>query len=392
MDILNEAKSLESELIEMRRYLHTHAGVGFDTEDAVNFVMNALESTGLNPKKCGRGGVTCEIGKNGRCVLIRADMDALNIREESGEEFASENGNMHACGHDMHTAMLLGAAKILKEHENELHGRVRLMFQSAEETLEGANDMIESDVLESPRPDAAMMIHVMVGTPFETGTVIVAPPGVSAPCADMFKITVLGRAAHGSMPEAGIDPIIVSAHIISALDIIRTREVSSGERAVLTVGSINAGKTANAIPSSCVILGNMRVYSDKSREYMKKRVVEIAAGVASSLGASAKVEFTGGCPTLTNDRELCKKAYEYTQALLGKKLAMSAENMKSSSSGSEDFAYISHEIPSVMLALAAGNSNEGYSHPLHHEKVRFDEKALTIGAAVYAYMAIKLLE
>lgn len=391
MDILNEAKSFETELVEIRRYLHAHAGVGFNTEDAVSFVMQKLEHLGLEPKKCGRGGVTCEIGTSGRCVLIRADMDALNIREESGEEFASENGNMHACGHDMHTAMLLGAAKILKAHENELHGRVRLMFQSAEETLEGARDMIDSGILENPRPDAAMMIHVMVNTPFEAGTVIVAPPGVSAPCADMFKITVNGRASHGSMPEAGIDPIIISAHIISALDIIRTREVASAARAVLTIGSINAGKTANAIPSSSIILGNMRVYSDKAREYMKTRIAEIAEGVASSLGASAKVEFTGGCPTLTNEPELCNKAYGYVKALLGDKLAMSAENMKSSSSGSEDFAYISHEIPSVMLALAAGSSSEGYTRSLHHEKVRFDEKALPVGAAVYAYTAIRLL-
>ncbi len=392
MDILHEAKEIASELIKTRRKLHENPEVGFDTSKSVKLVISELEKLGLEPKRCGRGGVTCELGTSGKTVLIRADMDALKIREESGEDFAAQNGNMHACGHDMHTAMLLGAARILKAHECELRGRVRLMFQPAEETLEGAQDMISAGVLENPVPDAALMIHVMVGVPLEAGSVIVAPAGVSAPAADMFEITVRGKATHGSMPEKGVDPIIVSTHIISALDIIRTREIASAERAVLTFGSINAGETANAIPGTAVLRASTRVYGDKARDYMKNRICEIAEGVAAAMGASADVEFTGGCPTLVNDEVLCEKLHGYMKELLGEKYALSADDMKSGSSGSEDFAYISHEIPSVMLALCAGNSTEGFSYPLHHEKVKFDESSLAVGAAVYAYSAIRLLE
>lgn len=392
MDILHEAKEISAELIKIRRQLHTNPEVGFDTAESVRLVTRELEKIGLEPQKCGRGGVVCELGTSGKTVLIRADMDALKIREELCEDFAAQNGNMHACGHDMHTSMLLGAARILKAHENELHGRVRLMFQSAEEILEGAADMISSGVLENPVPDAALMIHVMVGVPLEAGSVIVAPKGVSAPAADMFEITVKGRAAHGSMPEKSIDPILVSAHIISALDIIRSREVSTAERAVLTFGSINAGDAANAIPDSALLRGSMRVYKDETREYMEKRICEITKGIAEAMRADADVKFTSGCPTLVNDPVLCEKLHEYMKELLGEKYALSADDMEGGSSGSEDFAYVSHKVPSVMLALCAGDSREGYKYPLHNPKAKFDEAALAVGAAVYAYSAIKLLE
>ncbi|MBQ7820973.1 MAG: amidohydrolase [Clostridia bacterium] len=391
-NILHEAEGLTKELIRIRRYLHSHPGVGFDIADTAAFVARELEDIGMSPRKCGRAGITALLGNNNRhTVLLRADMDALDISEDSQEPFASQNGHMHACGHDMHTAMLLGAARLLKAHENELDGCVKLMFQGAEEILSGASDMISSGVLDEPQVDTAVMIHVMTGIPIDTGSVIVAPAGVSAPAADMLEITVRGAGSHGSMPEKGVDPIITAAYIATALCEINARELSINNKAVLTLGSFNAGSSANVIPDTAVIKGSLRAYSDETREMLKRRVSEIVSNVSAAFRASADVRFTSGCPTLINDAELSVKMQSCMRTLLGEKHAIKASDMGESSSGSEDFAYVSHKVPSVMIALAAGDSRRGYEYPLHHPKVRFDEKALPVGAAVYAFAAMKLL-
>lgn len=236
-ELIREAAEMKAELIERRKYLHSHAETGFALDETLAYVRSELEGMGYAPEPCGRAGlVALAGGKNpGRVFLLRADMDALPIAEQSGVDFASKNGNMHACGHDMHTAMLLGAAKLLKMHEDELAGTVKLMFQPAEEIFEGSADMIRAGVLEAPHVDAAMMIHVMAGMPLAPGTVIVSDPGIGAPAADVFEIRVRGRGCHGSMPEKGIDPVTAAAHIIIALQEIRARELSMGDHAVLTI-------------------------------------------------------------------------------------------------------------------------------------------------------------
>lgn len=393
-NILHEAEAISADTVSARRYLHSHPGTGFDIPETIAFTASELEKSGIDAKKCGRAGITALIGDSsrGHTVLLRADMDALKIREDSGESFASENGCMHACGHDMHTSMLLGAARILKTHENELNGCVKLMFQGGEEIFEGAGDMIDSGVLEDPKVDAAVMIHVMTAVPIEAGSVIVAPPGVSAPAADIFEITVRGSGTHGSMPEKGIDPILAASHIICALCEINARELSLSDRAALTIGCINAGDAANVIPDSAVIKGSLRAFSDETRELIHRRIKEISSAVAQAFRASAEVRFTSGCPTLMNDPNLSKTVHGYMTDLLSSKRAIPASGMASGSSGSEDFAYVSHKVPSVMLALAAGDSRNGYEYPLHHPKVRFDESALSVGAAVYAYTAMRLLK
>ena len=184
--IFEEAQELRDTIVSDRRYLHTHPGTGFDIEDTVAYVKKELEALGYEPKECGKAGLVALVGgkKPGKVFMLRADMDALPIHEEADVEFASENGCMHACGHDMHTSMLLGAARLLKAHEDEIEGSIKLMFQPAEEIFEGSHDMIEAGLLEDPKVDAALMIHVMAGMPFPAGTVIVSAPGVSAPAAD----------------------------------------------------------------------------------------------------------------------------------------------------------------------------------------------------------------
>lgn len=194
-ELLKEAESLKQELIEKRRYLHKNAETGFELTNTLKFVESELINMGYEPIRCGKAGIIVIAGgkKQGKTFLIRGDMDALPIREESGLDFASNNGCMHACGHDMHTAMMLGAAKLLKKHESEINGTVKLMFQSAEEIFEGSNDMIKNGVLENPKVDAALMIHVMSNSPFRAGSAIVSSPGVSAPAADYFEIKVQGK-------------------------------------------------------------------------------------------------------------------------------------------------------------------------------------------------------
>ena len=400
--LLEEAENLRETIVFNRRHLHSHAETGFDLKDTYAFVKQVLTDMGYEPVKYGKAGLAALAGgkKKGKVFMLRADMDALPIREETGLDFASQNGNMHACGHDMHTAMLLGAAKLLKDHEDEIEGTVKLMFQPAEEIFEGSQDMIEAGLLTNPEVDGAMMIHVMAGMPFEAGTVIVSSPGVSAPAADYFEITVQGTGCHGSMPNTGVDPLTAAAHILIALQEIHSRELAMDDRAVLTVGTMKAGTAANAIPDTSVMGGSIRTFDEEVRAYIKDRIIQIAQGIAKSFRAEAKVVFGSGCPTLKNDKEMSACAEKYAKELLGGRKAfsvaelnaMSGEQKPSKSAGSEDFAYVSQKVPSVMLALAAGQPDKGCIYPQHHPMVKFDEDALTSGSAVYAYMAMRWLE
>lgn len=400
--LLKEAENIRETIVSCRRYLHSHPGTGFDIGDTVSFVKKELMEMGYEPEECGKAGlVTCVGGKKeGKVFLLRADMDALPISEESGLDFAAKNGRMHACGHDMHTAMLLGAARLLKQHEDEIVGTIKLMFQPAEEIFEGSHDMIKAGLLENPAVDKALMIHVMSGMPFPAGTAIVSAPGVSAPGADIFEIKVQGKGVHGSMPNLGIDPLNVAAHILIALQEIQTRELALDEQAVLTIGTMNAGTAPNVIPDFVVMSGSIRTFDEETRSFIKKRLTDIAKGTAQTFRAEAEVTFKSGCPTLVNDKELSVSILKYVRELLGSKKAFSVEDFKamnegqksSGSAGSEDFAYISHEVPSIMLALAAGQPENGYIYPQHHPMVKFDEDALTSGSAVYAYTAMRWLE
>ncbi len=400
--IMQESVGLKDKIVENRRFLHSHPGTGFDIKETVEYVKNELKDMGYEPAECGRAGIVALAGgkKPGKVFLIRADMDALPIREESGLEFASDNGCMHACGHDMHTAMLLGAARILKQHEDEIEGTIKLMFQPAEEIFEGSSDMIKAGLLDNPRVDAALMIHVMAGMPFEPGTVVVSNPGVSAPAADYFEIKVKGKGCHGSMPNTGIDPLTAAAHILIALQELHARELAMSDKAVLTIGTMKAGTAANAIPDVAQMGGSIRTFDEETRNYLKKRLTEIAQGIAVSFRAEAEVSFGSGCPTLVNDSELSESIYKYVRELLGEKQAfsvaalnsMGGNDKSSKSAGSEDFAYVSQEVPSIMLALAAGQPDKGYRYPQHHPMVMFDEAALSNGSAVYAYTALRWLE
>lgn len=393
--ILDEAKQLQNEITVHRRWLHTHAETGFELHETKAYVRKVLEEMGYQVTACGKAGLTALVGKKeGKVFLLRADMDALPIREETGLDFACPNGKMHACGHDLHTAMLLGAAKLLKNHESEINGTVKLMFQPAEEVFEGSKDMIEHGILEHPKVDAGMMIHVSAGVSIPAGTVLISAPGISAPAADYFTIRVQGKGCHGSTPQDGIDPLTAAAHILIALQEVKARELGIGDNAVMTIGTMHAGGASNVIPDSVTMGGTIRTFDEEIRSRIKTRITEISGGIAAAFRAKAEVTFDSGTPTLKNDESLCDQAETYLNDLLGRG-AIAISKMptgKPTAGGSEDFAYVSHQIPTVMLALAAGEPQKGFTSPLHHPKTVFDETALPYGTAALAYMAIRYLK
>ena len=401
-NILQEAAAYQEQLVQTRRYLHSHPETGFDLKNTTEYVRKELIAMGYEPVMCGKSGIIALAGKkkSGKVFLIRGDMDALPIKEESDVPFSSDNGKMHACGHDMHTTMMLGAARLLKSHEYEIEGTVKLMFQPAEEIFEGSDDMINAGVLNSPDVDAAMMIHVMAGLPIPAGTVISCDGGVSAPAADYFYIDIQGKGCHGSMPNNGVDPVTIAAHIITGLSEINSRELGLSNNAVITIGTINAGNAANVIPDTAHMSGTIRTYDEETRSYIKQRVSDIASNIASAYRGSASVTYGSGCPCLLNNPDLATCSAKYLNELLGPSRtftatqlnAMSGGGKASKSTGSEDFAYVSQKVPSIMFALAAGTPQDGYCYPQHHPKVKFDEAILSEGSAVYAYTAMRWLE
>lgn len=392
----------EKELIELRRRLHACAEVGFDLPKTKEIVKSELENLGLEVKNCNKGCLYTVIkGKNpGKTLLLRADMDALPITEETNLDFASKNSNMHACGHDMHTAMLIGCAKILCAAKDTFCGSVKLMFQSAEELLLGCADAINGKILEDPKPDLAAFLHVITATKLKTGTAIVSGGGVCAPAAAFFEIEVLGKSAHASQVNDAVDALSTGARIVGAIDSISARELVGSSGAIVTIGQMSAGRCANVICDRCTVKGTVRSYDDNTVEFIIKRISDIARNTAKAHRASASTHITGSAPTLLSDRELSLAVFNAISKHLGSDNVIdgemfarkSAANGKKISQGSEDFALISHKIPSVMIGLCAGNSDEGYEYPLHSPRTVFDERALLYGAKCYACAALEILK
>lgn len=394
-DLMNRAQALAPQLREDRRFLHAHAETGFDLQETYRYVWNRLTELGCTPRRCGTCGIVAEIGAGERVVLLRADMDALPIREEADVPFACVDGRMHACGHDLHTAMLLGAARLLKERESELPGRVRLMFEPAEEILSGAQDMLDHGLLDGGKPAAAFMLHVLTNIGLPVGTAIVSAPGVSAPAAAFFSIGVQGKGCHGAMPHTGVDPITAAAHIVLGLQQIQTRELALSDSCALTLGMLRAGESANVIPDTAELAGTLRAFDDDTVAFMLRRVEEIACGTAQVFRAAADFRVTSHTPTLLNDARLSALALETLRRTLGDGKALLSSDLSGDgrkSTGSEDFAAVSHAVPSVMIALAAGRPQDGHDHPAHHPRTTFDEAALPVGAAAYAALAMAALE
>lgn len=396
-DILEEAKTLQPELLRIRRDLHQHPETGFDLVYTKALVKEKLTEMGYAPVEMGRAGLVVLVGgkKPGKTILLRADMDALPIQEEADVEYRSlTEGKMHGCGHDMHTAMLLGAAKILKEHEDEIEGTIKLEFQPAEEIFQGSPDMIRSGLLEQPHVDAAMMIHVLAGMPMPSGMMLIPGGGITSTSCEQYHITVKGKGGHGSTPHTSIDPITAAAHIHIALQEINSRELDGNDFGVFTTCHFEAGKTSNVIPDTAEMWGTIRTIDpdNKVGELIKKRILEISKGVGDAFRCETKVEFYDFCPCMIIDPALSGCAMKYVGELLGKgAVDLSAISGGNPGGGSEDFAFVSHEVPTVSMFLTTGNSNDGYIYGQHHPKVTYDDSVLYVGSAVYAHLGMRWL-
>ncbi|MBV7276010.1 amidohydrolase [Clostridium sp. PL3] len=383
-----KALEINKELIINRRTLHNYAEIGFDLPQTTAFVMKKLTEYGLTPSLVGKAGVSCTLGHPGKTILLRADMDALPMVEKTGLDFAAPNGNCHSCGHDCHTAMLLGAAKLLKQNEDNLKGTVKFMFQPAEELLAGANDMIAAGILENPKVDTALGIHVKVGyETFDVGSVTYAK-GTALYSGDAVRITIKGKNAHGSTPEKGIDAINIAAHVVISLQEIISREIPCTEHAVLIVGKIQGGDTVNTLAGSAVIEASIRATTQEMRDFLKKRVKEISENVAATFRGQAIVEFVYGIGPLYNNPSFSDEIAGYCKKILA------AEKVKEipTACGTEDFTSIAELVPSVMLNLGAGSLEDGHICSMHNPGMIVDEKVLPLGAALYAYCAAQYLE
>ena len=396
-ELMAEAAVLEPQLQNWRRTLHRHPEVGFDLPQTRALVKQALTEMGYTPQDCGKAGILVLAGgkKPGKTILLRGDMDALPIQEESGVDFASEvPGRMHGCGHDMHTAMMLGAAKLLKAHKEELEGTVKLEFQPAEEIFQGSPDMIANGLLEDPKVDAAVMFHVVAGMPLPSGMVLVPGGGITMASCEQYHITVHGKGGHGSMPEACIDPITAAAHIHIALQEINSREMDPHSFGVFTTGRFQAGAASNVIPDTAEMWGTIRTIDPENKvgELIHKRMTEIAQGVAAAYRCTAEVGFSDYCPCMVVDHALAGNALTYMTELVGQgAMDMSKLTGGKPGGGSEDFAFVSHEVPTVSMFLSAGNAKEGYAYGQHHPKVKFDDSILYEGSAAYSWFALRWL-
>ena len=394
-NILEEAKLLQSDIVSFRRHIHQNPELSNELPNTTKYVIEQLKQMGYEPKIICKSGILATIGgkKKGKVILLRADMDALPIQEESDEPFKSTNGSMHACGHDMHTSMLLGAAKLLKKHEDEIKGTVKLMFQPGEETLLGAISMIEAGILENPNVDMTMMIHVATGLPINPGIFLLPKAGSLTATSDGFKIMVKGKGGHGAMPEMTIDPLITASNIHLSLQSILSREFSASDSIVVTVGKYSGGTAANIIPDTAEIEGTIRTFDNEHRNYVKNRINEIAKGISKAYRCSCEISFFNGCPSVFVPEKGSKDFSEIMNNIFDSKtlIPTSALNPSGKIMGSEDFAFVTEKVPGIMTVLTSGDSREGYVYPQHHPKAKFVENVLYRGSAAYAGFAIMWL-
>ena len=389
-EIMNQAKAIKEDLINFRRTIHSNPEVGDALPKTKSYVIEKLKEFGYDPKEICESGIVATIEGNepGKTFLLRADMDALPVKEATECDFKSNNGCMHACGHDMHTAMLLGAAKLLKQNQDQIKGTVKLVFQPNEEGFKGAKNMLKAGVLKNPDVDAAMAMHVHSGTP---SNVVLCGLGTSIAGCNRFRIVVKGTGCHGAMPELGVDPINIAAHIYLALQEIISREISATKPAVVTIGKFSGGEAANIIPEEVIMEGTIRSLDKEAGEFIFNRMNDIVVSTAKMFRGEAELIELSSVPPLTNNTDLAKEVTSYLKDLLGEKSVVLFEG---GGMGSEDFASYSYEVPSVYLMLGAGTKQENslYGEAMHNPKVVFNEDILVTGAAMHTYAAINWLK
>ena len=382
--ISSEILGIEQYLVELRRDLHSNPETAFREFKTADRIAAELENAGLSVRKgIGKTGVVgvLEGAKSGPTLLIRADIDALPIAEQTALSFASTNGAMHACGHDGHIAMAVGAARVLAATREKLNGRVVFAFQPAEEIVHGALAMIEDGVLETPKPDRVVGIHLW--NALDLGRVGVNMGTVFA-SADVIRITVNGRGGHGAAPQDTVDPVVTSAEIVTALQTIVSREISPNDMGVLTFGQINGGSAPNVIPDSVILEGTVRAFKPEIRSTIFKATERVAAAVASSMRAEAHFEHLYGSPPVINNPEVAAFVARHATAVVGEEMVGEV----TPTSMGDDMSEFLNRVPGCYFFIgAAAKGGEGH----HSVRFDFDERALTIGSQIYVRAAREYL-
>lgn len=387
-ELLSRARAGKEKMVRVRRHLHRHPELSFKEKETGRFLARELKALGLKVRHpfAGTGVLAVlEGGKAGRAVALRSDMDALPVQEETGLPFASLNpGIMHACGHDAHMAILLGAARLLCERRDELKGSVRFLFQPAEETVPGgAKDMIRAGALKG----VSAIFGLHVDPVLATGT-IGTKPGVLMAQADDFDLTVIGKGGHAARPHTSVDAVVAAAQVVQALQTIVSRRIDPVVPAVVTVGRIAGGTKHNIIADRVLLQGTCRSLDAATARKLKTDVAQIARDTCRAFGATCLFQFFPGYPLLVNPERETRFAHEALGRLIGKKNVLA---LKEPLLGGEDFAYYLKQVPGTFLRLGIRNPKLGSTYPWHHSRFRVDEEAIPIGAAALAYLALEYL-
>jgi len=390
--LIDNARALAGDIVALRRAIHAEPELGLHTPRTRDKVREALAHLPLEwregPSTTGLVGVLRGGGGEGRSVLLRGDMDALPMPEETGLEFASRiPGVMHACGHDAHTAMLVGAAQLLCARADRLRGEVLFMFQPGEEGHHGARFMLEDGLID-PLPDAAFALHVFPNAPHG---MIGGRAGPLLASADQFRILVSGKGGHASMPHETVDPVPIACEIVTAIQTMVTRKFSVFDPVVVSATRITAGTTFNVIPDSAEIEGTMRSLNPANRERLREQLQWLAAGIAGAHGLTAEIEIVEGFPVTVCDGRAVDFGEQVVREMLGERAFLRLDDPIM---GAEDFAYILQKVPGAMFFLGVSHEGEDWSKccGIHNTRMMIDETVLPQGAAVLAGLAEAFLE
>lgn len=388
IDYISEAQALFDYLRAMRRDFHRNPELGFNEFRTAGVVARELNALGLEVSTgIGKTGVVAllEGARPGPVVLARVDMDALPIQEETAAEYASQNpGVMHACGHDGHTAIGLCVARMLEAHREDLAGTVKFVFQPAEEGLGGAQAMLADGVLENPRPDYALALHLWNEKPFGW---LGVTPGPAMAASDRFQVTIIGRGGHGASPHLTVDPVLAGAQVVTALQSIVARNVNPLKSAVVTVTSLTGGEAFNVIPATVNIRGTIRSFEPQVRATVMDRFHQVVEGVAQGMGCQAKIETWRVTPAVINDAQVTARVHSVAGGLLPQ--CDLDENERTM--GSEDMAYMMDDIPGCYFFIGSADAARGLNAPHHNPLFDFDEAALPRAAALMAASIVEML-
>lgn len=378
--ILDYIEQHKQEFINFRRQFHQIPEIGMEEYETSSRIIDYLTEWGFKVNKIDETGVTALLRSNDskKTIAIRADIDALPITEETGLDFSSTNkGAMHACGHDSHIAIALGAARVISCFQEKLNVNVKFIFQPAEETLEGAESMINGRALKNPEVDAIIGLHNWPD--LKTGLIAIKEGPVMA-AVDKFEIEIIGRGGHGALPQQTIDPIVLGSEIVTSLQKIISRNLDPQKAAVITIGSFNAGTAFNIIPEKAKLLGTVRTFDKEIRSYIPQRMEEIISGITEGSRANYNFNYMKGIPATINDKKLTANIKDILENILG------SENITDDvkpSMGGEDFALYQREIPGTYFFLGSKNPEKNTSYPIHHPGYTIDEDMLKTGVTAF---------